>query len=245
MNNFNPKKFLVLFLLIINHCLVFSQIKVFTWEYGLCHNSGEYDTTKYTEEQLDNTLLLFYSDYKSTIRLITPSYAWEPNELDKLSIDSLDKEYNLKRNILKNLSIVKSSFWEDVRNAKLDRMAQDYQLRTVTIKAYKNPKILKEYLPALPCSSYVEALIDGGDNMIRAWKAIKKKQWENNSDSISFIEKFNQKMNSEKRTEFAQIDIILFGWWNCAVQHFNKTISDDKIYSEYKKIFTNYKVGCK
>src|SRR3712207_969304 len=87
------KIFSIAIVILCGTLMITAQTKKFRWTTELCEFEGTYDSSKYTEAQLRNTLKLFAIGEFGIEADATPqSYA----DIEKLSVDALDKEYNLK-----------------------------------------------------------------------------------------------------------------------------------------------------
>ncbi|MDQ3750516.1 MAG: hypothetical protein M3367_16095, partial [Acidobacteriota bacterium] len=89
------------------------------WTTELCEYEGTYDAKKYTDAQLRNTLKLFAV---GSFDIETEATVWKYEEIKKLNVAALDKEYESKSTELKKLDIVKSAYWEAMRERKLKEL---------------------------------------------------------------------------------------------------------------------------
>lgn len=223
-----------------------AQTKTFRYEYetGLCRITATYNSKKYTEIQLRNTLKLFEP---SGFQMSYDATVWKYEDIPKLNVEDLDREYQQKTAALKTLKIVKADFWEGLRQAKLRELEQLYRLSRITMRAYKNPQVLKEYARAESCKiKYAEPLIAGGESLIEIWREVNKDSQKNNGDPARLQRRFDQENASVDRLKFALIETMMFGWWNCANDLIDREessrngLADD----EFRKLFIRAKEVC-
>lgn len=221
-----------------------SQTRTFRFETGICEVTAAYNSKKYTEIQLRNTLKLvqhseFQMSYDSTV--------WKYEDISKLSIDNLDREYQEKSSALKVLEIVKTPYWETLRTEKLKELAQLYYLSRITQKAYTNPLVLREYDRARSCKTkYAEPIIAGGDSLLRIWAEVNKDSQKKNGDPERLQRKFDQEYESEDPFKFALVETMMFGWWNCANNFIEREerSSDGSAEKEFRKLLIRVKEIC-
>lgn len=226
----------------ISSPIAFAQAKTFKWTTELCTYEGSYDASKITEQQLKDTYDLWYS---GSFTLQTDATVWKPEEVAKLSLEALDKEYtaNIKR--LKELHLGKLPFWEKLREETIKELEESYKLKTVTIKAYQQPEVLKEYTQgSVDCQKYADAIISGGEKMLAVWKEMEESQCQTNASPQDCVARFMNLYNSSQQMEYAKIRLMAFGWWNCSNQQIPYVSRDEKMEKEFLKLFKNVKFEC-
>lgn len=225
---------------ILTQTLSFGQTNKFKWTTELCEYEGTYDTNKYSDTQLKNTYKLWFSEY---FRISTPYSVWYPQHIEKLNVDSLDNEYQKKSDELRHLDIVKTPFWEAYRQRKLKDLDEVYKLGRITLLGYKNPDTLRQYAIADTCiKKYVDALISGGDKLLETWRQIHEQQLINNGSPEKLNAKFNEQFNSTDKYKYAQVDVMNFGWWNCAIKFMDySVVTDPKGWENFDKLFKKIK----
>lgn len=230
--------FLILFSLIVS-----AQTKTFKWEQGLCEFEGSYDAGKYTEQQLRDTQKLL-----SSIGSLSLDYDATPRNfagVEKLSLTKLESEYRKTLNELQNLNLVKDEIWEELRQNKIKELNQLYMLSKVTVKGYKNPAALREFKKAEPCANfYAQPLIDSGEYLLTTWKKVNMDTRSRNGNPRRIEGIFNRQNASPDRFKYAQIEVMTFGWWNCANGMRYHLKHDEKYAKSFNKLFSNVKTIC-
>ncbi len=237
------KNLLIVMVLLMWSAAAFGQTKKLVWDTELCQFESVYDTKKYTEKQLKNTIKLFSI---GGFNIDTDATVWKFEEISKLSVNALDEEYNRKTDELKKLEIVKSPYFETLRKNKLKEMEQSYRAKRTTMEAYNNPKVLANYKFADVCvQKYANPLISGGDTLLKTWLNVNEDSRAKNGSPENVKRIFDAQMNSPEKLEFARVEVMSFGWWNCANNFIEYVEHDGKAQTEFKKLFRqNRTVEC-
>jgi len=214
----------------------------FEWSTELCENTGIYDSKKYTANQLQNTYDLWFR--YSGINLNTQTNPYKIEDIDKLSIPKLMLEYTTKK-ALYNKEIVANSFWNSVKTEKLQELEEEYELRKITIEAYNNPTVLLHTKYSETCSVYVEALTSNDTTaLLKSWQNLIEEQKRNNGAPEKLMNQYNEKYNSPDRLLYARMDLMTYGWWNCANAQTKKLSDDGTMEKEFNKLFIRFKTDC-
>ncbi len=222
-------------ILILCNTVAFAQTKKFRWGNELCLFESAYDTKKYTEAQLKDTVKLFHLDFfPNTINAVLFNYA----DIEKLNVATLDKEYEARVKALKRLNIVKAKYWEMLQRKQLKELEQVYQLSRATILGYANPGRLRDITFAAACvQKYVNPLINGGDDLLAVWREVNEKIREGHSIPEHVKKEFEEELNSPEKFQYAQVEVMGFGWWNCANALIDREDKSDENQKEFKKLF--------
>lgn len=236
------KIFLTLVLMLCGTA-AFAQTKKFRWTTDLCEFESVYDSSKYSEVQLRDTLKLIHSDFfPNTVDPTPREFAGVKN----LSVNALDKEYQSRTTALKQLKIVNSKYWEAVRQKYLKELEQVYQLSRATMLGYPDPSKLKEVKFAEACAlKYANPLIEGGDELLETWRRNNEEHRKRNGNPERLRKIFEEQLASPDKFKYAQIEVMTFGWWNCANAFIDREDKSDVNEREFKKLFkTTRTVNC-
>ncbi len=55
---------------------------------------------------------------------------------------------------------------------------------------------------------------------------------------------FDQQNSSPDRLKYARVEVMRFGWWNCAIQEIPLVEHDERAVEEFNKLFINVKEEC-
>ena len=212
-----------------------AQTRTFKWSDELCEYSGTYNAKNYTETQLRNTLRLFSPGEFS---LAADTTAFTIDEIAKLDVEKLDREYKIRSEELASLAIVPSPFFERLRNDKLAELKQVYDLSRVSMQAYRDASILKTFNGAESCkTTYASPLIAGGDALLAVWKQVNLASRAKNSDPERLRRLYEGQLNSPDRMKYATVEVVTFGWWNCANDGIKYVSVDGSQEREFRKLF--------
>lgn len=220
-----------------------AQLKNFTWDDGLCSYRGLYDPKKYSEAELRNTVKLFDPN---EFNLITHSTAvFRPSDIGRLDVAKFDSVYRDMSANLAGLKIVKMSYFEELRRAKLKEMEQVWQLNRTTMLAFDDPLKLNEYTAAPACNQRLAGpLAKGGDDLMSAWLSVNMDMRAKNSDPERLRREFESKKASPERDLHARVDVLTFGWYNCANELIDYTPYDGKASEQFQKLLSRVRGQC-
>ena len=236
---------LLLVLLFLTPMVTVGQVKTFRWGTEACEFSGTYNSRKYSIEQLENTARLmrpgeFGLDYSVAV--------WTFDEIARLDVAALDQKYEKAIAELKHLKIVPSPFWDDVRKKKIREIEQVYRLSRATLLGYTDHARLREYVGADSCKTkFAEPVIAGGDRLLAAWRVVNDDSRSRNADPARLKRIFDEQMASPDRLKFALVEVMNFGWWNCANEFIEYDQGDNGPgrEREFRKLFIRVRnLGC-
>lgn len=220
----------LIFILLLISFNSFGQKSIYKWNDETCNYESTYDKTMYTENQLKNCYSLTYNYHFQISH--TPS-VYRPEDIQNLNIDTLDNEYNFKYKRLLSLDLPKTEYWNELRKSILIELEQFYKLSRIAYKGFFDPSILKDWFYQDSClKKHANALIAGEDSLLNDWYELTSILVQKNCCPDKVWEKYTMQYASEKRFEYARVDVTTFGWWNCAIKHVDR--SDDKFDLETK-----------
>lgn len=236
------RSLLITLLLVVSTSGALGQVRTLRWTDGMCAYSGTYNSAKISEARLKNTLKLIDP---GSFGVETEATAWQFADIEKLSPAALEREYAAKSAELKGLDIIKTPYFEKFRRDKLKELEQVYKLSKSTIQAYRNPAHLIEYEEAKACDKpYVDPLINGGNELLTAWRKVNEDSRSKNADPERLRRIFDQQYNSPDRMKYAQVEVMMFGWWNCANALIPRIDYDETPLNELKKVFIRVRTRC-
>jgi len=243
MKTLSSKILVSVFVAAISFLQVSAQTKTFKWETEICSLEGKYDSSKYTETQLKNTWDMVSS--AGAIPLFTRTSVFKYEDIVKLSVEDLDAEYKKASEKLKNTEIINEPRWVNFRKSKIRELDEFYNKGRIQLQAYENPSVLKTYKGAPFCNDfYVAPLIKGGDYLRATWLKRNMDAREINGDPERVKRTFETEAARTDWEEIARVDLITFGWGNCANKVISYVENDGKIKEDFKKLFTDVKEEC-
>jgi hypothetical protein len=237
------KSLFISFLLLCFAFSVSAQKKTFQWDDELCQFTGTYDASKYTEEQLRNTQKLV--SLIGVIPLNTSTTARNPEDIAGLGVEKLDAEYQAKKSELENMPLVPNAYWNTLRRQLLDELEKYYRLARVTMRAYQDPTALREYDAAECCGEfYIEPLIKGGEHLLATWHKVNLDSRAKNASPERLKTIYEGQNASDDRLKHARVEVMAFGWWNCAVGRFDFVNDRTDPSENFRDLFTEVKEEC-
>lgn len=225
-------KTLFMFLIGLSN-ICFAQLNKFEFDDGFCTYIGTYSTQKYTQTELQNT----FNQLVNSTYIKTESTAWKIQDIPKLSVAELEAECNSRLAQLDTLDIVDTEFWENARRTRIREISETCELKALTIIAYTYPDTLLAFsLNDSLSSFYRAALIHGGDQLLEAWRVLNEARKRNNASPEKVQAKFDAQFNSPQKMAYAELEVMQFGWFNCA----NGLIYRDPpvdLWTEFEKLF--------
>src|SRR5688500_2323941 len=192
-----------------------AQNRTFTWNDELCEFKGTFDSKKYNEVELKNTLkLLSYDGFRLDSVGAT---VWNFEEITKLDPNKVENQYKDIVDELEHLEYVSTPYTGEIRRQKLAEVRELYQLVRTTMTAYTDPTVIRRYEGAEACKlNFGEPIIAGGDKLIAAWRKVNLRSQSVNADPAGLQRRWNEQNASADRLKFALVETMSFGWWNCA-----------------------------
>lgn len=239
-------KYLLPLIVLVASIGVDAQMRKFRWSTELCEFEGTYDSKKYTETKLKNTQrLLSYAE----LRLgTTDATVWKYEDIAKLDVGKLDTDYKRLMAELESLDYVKNTYTNSIRLAKITEAKQLYALSRTTMIAYTKPEVIRDFAGADACKKvHGEPLIAGGDALLTAWRKVNEDARSKNADPARLKAIFDQQLASPDKLNFARVETMSFGWWNCANEQIKYADigQDDMAEKEFKKLFVRMKtINC-
>jgi hypothetical protein len=215
-----------------------AQTRVFKWSDESCEFEARYNTKLHSERALRDTLKLIQP---GSFYLQTEATAWTYDAIPKLSIAALDREYREKTAQLKALKLVSDPYFEGLRQRKLAEMEKVYRLSSVTIRAYADRSALGGYNAGSCSSLYARPIASGGDTLINAWRRVNEDSRKKNADPERLRRIFDEQNASPDRERYALVEVMMFGWWNCANARIAASENSDADNRAFRKLFTRVK----
>lgn len=211
------KPVLVLALMFTGLFTANSQTSRYKWDDGACEFEGTYNSTLYTRQQIKNcerlALHLFFRIEK------TPS-VFKPKDIALLNLDSLNREYEVKKKHLTELDLPKNKNWENARAKALYEVEQTYYLSKIVYQSFNNPQVFKDFKAQdSVLQKHTLALLKGGEVLLKDWYDLTITQAEKNGWPARVWETYYKQRNSSDSLLYARIEVTTFGWWNCAIEY--------------------------
>jgi hypothetical protein len=238
-------KKLFLFALLLFAVSAQAQTKTFRWSSELCDHVGTYDSKKYTEAQLRDTMKLM--DYTMTSLSKSYPHVWKWEDIEKLDVAALDAEYKVKTEKLKALNVAAIPYFQNAKNAQIKELEQRYALGRAQLLAFRTPEVLRDYPAAEACKAkYVEPLIKKDESLLKVWLDVNMDSRSRNGDPARLKRAFDAEMASPDKIQFAIIEVMGFGFGNCAnaLIERDEGANDGSHEAAFRKLFSRVRDNC-
>lgn len=217
------------------------SLATYVWEDDVCRFTGQYSPRRYSAGQLRGTWELLNHDalltYYATV--------FRPAGLDRLRLDSLDANYaKLHRHYL-GLAVVPQPGWEKLKKARLRELEADYRKTRLYILGFTEPERLLRapYSPA--CAQYVRGLATHNDSLIRQdWHRLVDEHSRRNGDPEEMKATYLDQAASADWRTYATIDLLTFGWSNCANEAVPRVEITERQRREFEQLFVRISSEC-
>ena len=113
------------------------------------------------------------------------------------------------------------------------------------MQAFEDPAALLNNRFSKSCERFVTALNSTDTSvLLTTWKSFCEELKTKNGSPETFMAKFYEKYNSPQKLVYAKIDLLTFGWGNCANNSTFHVASDGKAEKAFEKLFSNVKHEC-
>jgi hypothetical protein len=215
----------------------------FVWVTELCENKGTYDAAKYTAVQLQNTYDLWFRF--GGVILETDGTATNLEEVSALDANKLTAEYQKQKKYFNQMVIVNTPYWQKLKEQRIKELEDEYELKKISIQAYNNSTVLNNNRFSKYCPDFVKVLTSPDpDELLTFWKGFAEKQSLQNGSPESYMARFYEKFNSNDKYAYAKIDLITYGWYNCANHTLSYMERDEQMEKEFNKLFSAVKSEC-
>ncbi|TSE03969.1 SH3 domain-containing protein [Aquimarina algiphila] len=208
-----------------------SRFKALKWGEIFCDFKAYFDNDMYSEQEIIDTFQFAFRDVEFSLYNYEKPFFWynlgletsytasNLEELSRLSLDTLNEEYNRKYKYIQNLNLIDEEYWEKQRKRELSILKKSYDFYTIQIKAHFDPKILLTLdIPASKhefCDVYIDRLVSGGQALIEYWDNFVEEQCQNNSNPYSCYERSMYGKGTEHEETYAKMYLIKWALGRC------------------------------
>lgn len=215
-------------------------LATYAWDSEMCHYTGRYNPRRYSKEALDNGYKLLFG----SAMLNTDTSVFRPEDVDDLHLDSLTAEYTRNLRQYRTMRLLPQPMWQKLRKQAIQELEDDYRAKKLYIEAFANPAVLLSTPLQANCRKYIMGLASHNDSLtLRDWQRFVEEQRRSSSDNV-YSERYNREYDSPNRLLYAKIDLLTFGWWNCANASIRRVEPSEKMVDEFSRLFTQVKTEC-
>jgi len=215
------------------------QTRTFSYELYNCKYRGTYDAKRFTPKQLRDTVKLIDN---VAAPLATNATPFKLADVDRLDITKLQAEYGRARFELMALQIIPAPYFQQLKQRRLAALERMYQLSRASMLAYKTPASLAAINWAPECTTkFAQPLINGGDELLALWLDVNMRSRTNNGSPERVRRTYEEQYASPDRMRYAQLEVMAFGWWNCANEKIDYADDAEKQQKELEKALKSVK----
>lgn len=214
-----------------------AQTRTFSWNSDMCSFSGTYDAKKFSEKQLNETVKLVQSlnPYFSYVPFIS---TWE--DVEKIDLNLLGQKFDKTIADAEALDVVPVPYWQEAKQEKVKELKQVKTFYLSKLRAYKEPSVLLDYKGADSCTlKFARPLVARDDSLLKVWLDVSVASRSRNADPERLRRRYEEQLASPDRVKYAVLEVMAFGWGNCANAFIERDGRDDDgtHLKAFKKLF--------
>lgn len=226
-----------------------NNLVLYSYQTFNCDNKGYFDPGKYKKEEIDGVNKLLYQfnsglfDNHTVFKL---SDLEDVRKNKNIYLQQLEKQYQEKKKELYGIQVINLPEWKKLHQETIQTFENEYQLKKEDLIAYSDPASLKNSKFYNTCKEYIDAVASPDkQKMYTVWKNFVEAKSKDNANPQLVIDKFKAQFNDPKKDDYALIQLIGFGFYNCANGSFRPDPNDEgTLYQKFDKIFTKLKQDC-
>lgn len=215
-------------------------LKEYRYSMDLCDYVGWYDPKKITEAQIEGALSLWLGTHTSisSPMVFTRESLLKFREETPDFLEKINLEYKESKKHLETLPLPDNKYWRRVRKTDLRTTEEVFDMYRTEAMALTNPAALKTSKFSKKCEKFVTALNSDDAALLKIWEDYVEIQAKKNSDPERILAEFQEESNSPDFRDYAVVDLITFGWGNCANAQIDRAERDLEMIKEFEKLFT-------
>lgn len=216
-------------------------LQTFTWEDDVCENIGSFPAGAYTQRQLRDTYQLI-TGFQLATRVVPFQLRQYNDAFFQQAARHLTREHDSLAARLHGLQVVPTPYWQKIKRLRELELAEEYALSHATLEGYFQPASWLSNAYYAQCAEYATALASTDSAVvIRAWRKLIDAQKATNGNPERLEAAFNAQLASPKRMRYAKVDLMTFGWSNCAnaQRKYNDLAGTYPLTNEFAKLFTH------
>ncbi|TGE28572.1 hypothetical protein [Hymenobacter metallicola] len=216
------------------------SLAAYVWESDVCRYTGRYRPGSFSQAQLAGTWHVLYNDVWLNYYNPLPH---QPATLAKMSLDSLDDHYHRAHRYLENLAVVPRPVWQQLKQARLRELEQEYQITRLAMQAFTQPEVLLTGSP--DCLPLVQGLATHNDSLTRRdWHRFIENHKTQNASPEQYMARYLDRAADANWLTYAKIDLLTYGWFNCANQKTARPEPTETLYRQFDQLFVQVESAC-
>lgn len=196
-----------------------AQAQTYSWEDDYCSYKGNFDSKKYTANQIKNSYDVLQNLTSLNLEVqYGPQSPAEMKQLSNKDLESLKDEYSQAKSKVEKLQVVPQV--KGYKDQLLKTIEGEYTQNKLELLAYINPAEAIKQSPAM-CKSYIEPLLQSETAVQTRWrKAIEESikeqaEYGNGSNYRKIAMNRYQEEKAANAPFYARKDLISYHFTNC------------------------------
>lgn len=211
-----------------------TQAEVYQWQDDLCDMKGEFNNTKYSAKQIENSHFMLNNLTSIQLSSSSPLYPRDIDQISKLDLDNLNQEYQARKRKVEQLEVVPQA--QTYKRELLKSIDGEYVLNKLTILAYLDPIQAMRMSPPM-CKQYLAPFFKDETAVQNKWREFVEEQiqeqtlFSNDGGKYSrnLITERYQRQQASDPENYAKVNLLTYGFSNC--------VNDQIYHADSEKVF--------
>ncbi len=213
------------------------QRNTYEWGEGMMYYTGQFDTTRFTFEEIDTIYIYLHSMGGD----LADRGIWKIEQMDTATTMAIDASYQRALEVFKHMKRPEGEFWDSLQEIRISELNERYLYNRLFILALKKPSVLLDYYND-SCANEIYALNGTEDELLDAWYWLIQRQKANNGSPENVERMYEAQLRSPKYLKYARLQLITYGWWNCMNQFIYYHDDYLRIEEEFQQLFVHVDV---
>ena len=212
-----------------------TQAEVYQWQDDLCDMKGEFNNTKYSAKQIENSH--FMLNNLTSAQLNSFSSPIHPSDLNRVSTTdttNLSKEYESRKRKVQKLEVVPEA--QPYKRELLKSIEGEYVHDKLTILAYLDPIQAMRLSPPM-CKQYLAPFFKNEAAVQNKWREFVEEQIQEQTLFSNDGGKYSRNLTTERYQSqkasdpenYAKVNLLTYGFSNC--------VNDQIYHADSEKVF--------
>jgi hypothetical protein len=214
-----------------------TQAEVYQWQDDLCDMKGEFDNTKYSAKQIENSHFMLNNLTSIQLSSSSPLYPRDIDQISKSDLDNLNQEYQARKRKVEQLEVVSQA--QTYKRELLKSIDGGYVLNKLTILAYLDPIQAMRLSPPM-CKQYLAPFFKDEAAVQNKWREFVEEQIQEQTLLSDDGGKYSrnaatERYQSQKALDpenYAKVNLLTYGFSNC--------VNDQIYHADSQVVFDNY-----
>jgi hypothetical protein len=179
-----------------------------------CNYMVTFDPKKTDEARIRNTFeLLVLPDWGAGWAVSFSYTVFSAAEIKTIDPEGVARQCAESLEKLKSLKLLPLAGVESQRGMAIAELEDSCRYHRLNAEGYRNPSVLRQYMPAAACFRFVDAL-EGKSDLAAMFDEVHRGRCEDNANPKSCLADLQKKRGN---ADEMKVDVQNFGWNNCAL----------------------------